>query len=157
MRRTLAGAAVSLMLLATACSGESEPELIEPSLGHSASTGLLEVDFRYGKRTSMYAEGARHYLEVRDADGGVILRRDEGTEQGPGAGYSDSIRLEPGRYRVQTFQRGCDFTEGRDCESTLAPRKHRCTADVVLPGGGRTRVTIKVSLPKRRMVEVSRR
>lgn len=127
--------------------GVPQPVLVEPILDDAASAGVLAVRFRYAQRTSVYAEGARHYLQVSRPDGTVVVRRDEGTEQGPGAGYMDTVRLQPGRYRVQTFQRGCDYTQGGDCQRVLDPPTHQCTAPVVIRAEAATTVAITVSLP----------
>ena len=134
---------------------DAEPVLLEPTTAEDSPTGSLEVRFTYGERTSMYAEGARHYLQVLDDAGAVILRRDEGTEQGPGSGYSDTVRLPPGDYWVVTFQRGCDFGQGTGCETTADPASDRCATDVSLAPSQTTRVSITLSLPHPCQVRVN--
>lgn len=127
--------------------GPSGPSLVEPVLKdpHGA-LGSLVVRFKYVERTSVYAEGARHYLEVLSQSNGVVMRRDEGTEQGPGAGYVDSVRLPPGQYTVQTYQRGCDYQHG-NCEDTYPPRTDQCSTPVSVAPRARTTVIIKMRLP----------
>ncbi len=135
-----------------------EPALSEPSVGKDAETGVLKVRFQYSPRTSVYAEGARHYLQISATDGAVVVRRDEGTEQGPGAGYTDSVRLAAGDYTLQTFQRGCDYTdtEGGDyCEQTLGRAEGWCSTPVSIEPGMDANVIISVRLPEKCEVEVS--
>lgn len=131
------------------------PALVEPTLAEDVKTGSLAVQFRYTDGTSVYAEGARHYLEVSTSDGAVVVRRDEGTEQGPGAGYTDSVRLAPGEYEVQSFQRECDFTEGGDCRETFKSAKDQCSTPVEIEPGAKVRVIIRLRLPGECDVAVS--
>lgn len=150
---------VAGLTLAAGCLNDDEPPrepaLLEPSLGKDANTGSLTIRFQYPQRTAVYAEGARHYLQVSTADRAVVVRRDEGTEQGPGAGYTDSMRLAPGDYTVQTFQRGCDFTQGTDCEETFEPAEDWCSTPVTIEPDATVRVTIKLRLPQGCDVAVS--
>ena len=66
-------AAVGLMSAASCSTSadDAEPVLLEPTPEEDSPTGSLEVRFTYGERTSMYAEGARHYLQVLDDAGAV--------------------------------------------------------------------------------------
>lgn len=111
-------------------------------------TGVLEVHFTYAERTALYAEGARHYLRVIDLSGPADLLRDQGTDQGPGEGYRATLRLPPGRYRVITFQRGCDYTADDDCRSTIGAAQDRCRAVVKIIARERTVVRIAAELPE---------
>lgn len=115
--------------------GREAPAMVEPSNAGGTATALLTVGFEYAQGTFVYAEGARHFLQVSDNDGTVVLRRDEGTDQGSGGGYTDSARLQSGRYTVETYQRECDFTEGGDCTSTIGPLEDRCATSVLIRRG----------------------
>ncbi len=146
----------AVALAAISCSqASSEPPMVEPAAANSVRTGVLTVDFAYAQRTALYAEGARHYLQVSDPSGDVVLRRDEGTDQGPDEGFVDSVRLAPGRYLVQTYQRGCDFTEGKRCENTTGMDQDRCTEWVRIRPEIETRVAITVKLPQPCSLEVT--
>lgn len=135
-RLTTALLIVVNLTLSAGCSNDNEtprePALLKPSLGKEAKTGSLTVRFQSSQITSVYAEGARHYLQISTTDGAVVVRRDEVTEQGPGAGYTDSVRLAPGEYKVQTFRRGCDYTQGADCEETFGPAEDWCNTSIAI-------------------------
>lgn len=157
-RRIVVAMTTSLFVLTPGCAGSSageEPTLFEPVDNREVLTGTLTVRFSYRERTSLYAEGARHYMEVSRRGGATVLRRDEGIEQGPGAGYVDSVQLPPGPYRVETFQRSCPPAEKHPCESTIDPAQDRCVARVSVVANHTTRLRIRLRLPDPCTVNVS--
>jgi hypothetical protein len=102
-------------VLLVACSHEDDP------LGPDAATVEIEQYVAAGDVT--YVEGSYSYVAVTAADGDDVLER-----RLPDANPTrTTVRLDPGRYRLESWQRPCDG----DC-SRLGPPADRCARDFEL-------------------------
>ena len=83
-----------------------------------------------------YTEGARSYVEVEDEQGDSIVEEQLPNTERP----SFEVRLDPGVYRVKSWQRICDG----DC-SKLSPPRDECSRSFTIFAHEPVRGTIRVT------------
>ena len=126
---TLAAPATALfaVLLAAGC-GNSEP----PSRSAHPATLHLRQQWVSG---GLYVEGSYSYVRV-ERDGTSVQEVRLSGERIPRA----TIHLDPGTYRLVSFQRPCDG----NC-SRLDPPTDRCSHEIEAAAGGRVEATVRLT------------
>jgi hypothetical protein len=127
----------SLVLVAvSACAGRESPD---------PGPDAVDVPVRqiYDVSQGGYTEGSYSYVRVEDLDGDEQIEKRfslEGRKLGPLRFLSAlTLRLDPGSYRLVSFQRPCDG----GCDS-LDPPTDECSRTVVVTAGRSVAVTITV-------------
>jgi hypothetical protein len=138
---------VSLAVLAlSACAGGESPD---------PGPDAVDIPVRqiYDVSQGAYFEGSYSYVRIENLDGDKLIEKRfslEGRELGPGRFLSAmTLRLEPGSYRLVSFQRPCDG----GCDSLDSPTDE-CSHDVVVTAGRSVAVTITVRPGENCSVEV---
>lgn len=116
--------------------GAAIPLLAALAAGHGATAppsgaGTLRIDHRIA---CCYVEGARTTLRVVRPDGEVVATRRSGGD------VAAALRLDAGRYAVETLERPCDGS----C-AALDPPTDRCRVAVEVAAGRTTTVTTRVA------------
>jgi hypothetical protein len=122
-----AAAALAAVLLAAGCEG-SEPA---PRSAHSAQVQVRQEWVGGG----LYVEGSYSYVRV-ERDGTAVTEVRLSKERVPRA----TIHLEPGTYRLVSFQRPCDG----NC-SRLDPPSDRCSHEIEATADARVDATVRLS------------
>lgn len=122
-----AAAAFSAVLLAAGCEG-SQPT---PRSAHSATVQVRQEWVGGG----LYVEGSYSYVRV-ERDGTTVTEVRLSNERVPRA----TIHLEPGTYRLVSFQRPCDG----NC-SRLDPPTDRCSHEIEATADARVDATVRLS------------
>jgi zinc D-Ala-D-Ala dipeptidase len=99
-----------------------------------AAPGTLDFQ-QSSARRPLYIEGAVSFVRVRDAAGDTVVRRR--VRHRPR--FRMVRRLQPGRYKVVSYQRPCDG----NC-SLLDPPTDRCARRIRILSGGLTAVKVRV-------------
>jgi len=115
-------------VFASGCGGTSSVEATDPA----ASDLVVERTFVEGVA---YAEGAISYVRVETADSETIAE-----ETLPDANPAEvTLRLDPGRYRLRSWQRPCDG----NCEQ-LDPPTDECDKAFTMRPNQRLRATVNI-------------
>jgi hypothetical protein len=92
------------------------------------------------RRGCCYTEGSFFFVEVREVDGGTVMRRRYGPAR---SGFVLRQELEPGAYALLTFERPCEGACPRPFNAqALDPPNSRCRNTVRLGAGETKRVTV---------------
>lgn len=138
MRNRLVAIAVAAVL----CGGAVAASALSDDSSKRKSPGQISTshDFDFGggvpEESFLSYVVLRPYVAVRRKPNAPVLRAE--LSDGPRRELSASV--EPGRYRISSYQRTCSGT----CE-TLDPVSHGCGRDVKVSPGERVRATITVS------------
>ena len=81
----------------------------------------------------VFIEGSISFVHVTDSSGTVF----ETELRGPGTRKVLDAALEPGSYRLESYQRAC----GGNCDN-LEPATHRCSTDFEIKPGAQATVSI---------------
>lgn len=132
-------------LLRLALVGSAAAVLLAGCGGYEPGEDAVDVRVRqvYDMSEAAYAEGSYSYVRVERPQGGKLLEErlpeGEAAEQSEPRIVSDVVlRLDPGHYRLVSFQRACDG----NCDS-LDPPSDECERVIRVPRRG-TRVTVTV-------------
>jgi hypothetical protein len=126
-----------LVLLAlSACAGDDAPE---------PGPDAVDVSVRqiYDMSEGAYIEGTYSYVRVESVDGNELMEK-RFTEEGRKLGElrllsTMTLRLEPGSYRLVSFQRPC----GGSCEN-LDPPTDECSHEILVTRDRPVEATITV-------------
>lgn len=125
-------AAVLILMTLILASCASQPKA-RPTPVAGANAGQLRIrQVIVGK--TVPAEGALGYIRVDRATGATLIER-----QLP-AGKGLTLKLDPGTYRLVSWQRLCDGNCGH-----LDPPSNRCTRPFTMRQGERLQATIRVN------------
>jgi len=112
--------------VAIGATGESDPQ-----------PGTLSAAFSFDRSAGFPDEGFVSYVEVRRVPGATIFKAEL---SGDLPARSVTTRLRPGRYRVRTYQRGCNG----NCD-TLDPPAQDCSRSVRVHSGRRVSLRTRVA------------
>jgi hypothetical protein len=130
MKRSCIALAIGLAAVLTSCGGADE------YTATSAAAADLHAVQVWDESAGLYFEGARSYVRIE------TLAEDELLEvelQPTDAGSEATIRLDPGEYRLVSWQRPCDGS----CDS-LDPPTDQCDERFVLAPETPLRASIEV-------------
>jgi hypothetical protein len=131
---------LAALALSAGCGGEDN------YTATSADAAELRVLLLWDESGGLYFEGARSYIAVETSAGEELLE----LELMPtGKGHEGSARLDPGDYRLLSWQRPCDGS----CDS-LAPPTDRCSAPFTVAPETPTLAEIQVRAGEGCTVEV---
>ena len=102
----------------------------------SATAAEVRVVQKWDEGAGLYFEGARSYVAVETVAGERLFEAE--LEPLP-TGDSTSFRLDPGEYRLVSWQRPCDGS----CDE-VDPPTDRCSAQMIVRPDGRIRARITV-------------
>ena len=133
-------AVVALASLAVAACGGSETG--SPGAATEPEATSVQVRQLYDISKGVYVEGAYSYVRVDDLDGDTLVEKklDDPTQRDDRTFVSaTALSLDPGTYRLVSYQRPCDGT----C-AYLDPPTDRCSREIVVQPGDNAPVTIRV-------------
>jgi hypothetical protein len=130
MRRVAVALALGLAGVSSSCGGDGE------YTATSADAADLHVVQVWDESEGLYAEGALSYVRIETPGEEKLV---EVELQPTESGHEASIRLDPGEYRLVSWQRPCDG----NCDS-LDPPTDRCAEEFALEPGNALTAAIKV-------------
>jgi hypothetical protein len=137
MRSFLAIALLSIVV--AACGGT---ETVRPADTQPPGSVTVRVEQLYDMSKGMYVEGAFSYVRIEDANGNELVeKRLDDSEQADDLvpTSTTTLGLDPGTYRLVSYQRPCDGNCGY-----LDPPTDKCSREIVVDSGGPMTVTIRV-------------
>lgn len=121
---------VSMVLAVASCAAQAAPGPAATVAAHAGQLRVIQV--RVG--TAVPTEGALSYLRLERATGATVTQR-----QLPGGGKL-TLSLQPGAYRLASWQRICDANCGN-----LDPPSQQCAQPFTLRPGEQLTATIRVN------------
>jgi hypothetical protein len=121
---------MGLVTVLASCGGDDE------QTATSAAASDLHVVQLWDESAGLYAEGARSYVRIETPDEEEVL---EVELQPTPAGHETTIRLDPGEYRLVSWQRPCEGS----CDS-LDPPTDRCADEFAIAPGTSVEASIQV-------------
>ena len=110
---------IGLVAVSLSCVGDDDEHTAT-----SADAADLHVIQVWDESAGLYAEGARSYVAVETLDGHELLQSEL---QPTAAAHEAAIHLDPGDYRLLSWQRPCDGS----CDA-LDPPTDRCARQFAL-------------------------
>jgi hypothetical protein len=150
MRKLIVLVLASLAL--SSCGGTERTDPGAPTGPEAAGVHIRQI---YDVSKGMYVEGAYSYVRVEDLSGKKLVERRLGDQRSIDEVTlvsTTTLNLDPGTYRLLSFQRPCEAICGGD---SLDPPTDRCSQRITVEPGSPLAVTVSVAPAEGCTIEVA--